>query len=118
LTLDTSDRASTDEFIAAKLSATRAEMGTAILNRGRWDKLREDCRILEFLKLRSEAPDFQGVREELNRVTEGRLRVPDISGPRGKAAECLKRWDVDLKALEPAGASDPEPKDVTSPTAQ
>jgi len=90
----------TDEFLTEKLGATRAELGTAILNRGRWDKLREDCRMLVFLQERSAAADFQGVRQELQRIAEGQFRVPDIGGPRRKAEDCLRLWANDLEAVD------------------
>jgi hypothetical protein len=90
----------TDEFLAEKLGATRAELDTAILNRGRWEKLREDCRMLVFLQARSAAVDFQGVRQELQRVAEGQRKVPDVSGPRRKAEDCLRLWATDLETLD------------------
>jgi len=87
-------------FIAEKLTATRGEMGGVILNRMRWEKLRDDCRMLAFLQERAAAGDFQGIREELNRIAEGRLRVAEVSGPRRKATDCLQLWATDLQALD------------------
>ena len=89
-----------EEFLTAKLSAAREEMGDAILNRGRWEKLRDDCRMLVFLQERTEAVDFQGVRGELQRIAEGRIGVPDISGPRRKAEDCLQHWAKELEGLD------------------
>jgi hypothetical protein len=88
------------EFLALKLGAARAELDTVILNRNRWDKVREDCRMLVFLQGRSTAPDFRGVRRELECVMDGQSHVPDVSGPRRKAADCLAYWEQDLKAIE------------------
>ncbi len=91
---------SSEQFLTEKLRATEAEMGTAILNRTKWDKLRDDRRMLVYLQSRANAADFQGVREELNRISEGRIRVPDLGSPRTKAANCLALWTSDLQALE------------------
>src|SRR5437867_1356395 len=93
---------SSQDFLAEKLGAIRAEMGRAILNRGRWDNLRDDSRMLVFLQGRAGAPDFQGVREELNRIADGRLRVPELSGPRRKATDCLRGWATELQDLDGA----------------
>jgi|SRR5581483_8608185 len=94
------------EFLAEKLSATRAEMGSVILNRTRWSNLREEAKLLAFLVDRADAPDFQGVQEELGRIAEGRLRVPDLSAPRTQAASCLRLWASALLSLD-GGASEP-----------
>jgi hypothetical protein len=88
------------EFLATKLGVTQTEMGTAILNRSRWDKLREESRLLVFLNRRADAPDFQGVREELNRIAEGRMRVPELSTPRTQATDCLRLWQTALLSLD------------------
>jgi hypothetical protein len=90
----------TDQFLAVKLAESRAELDTSMLNRNRWDKIREDCRILVFLQGRAAAVDFQGVRQELHRIADGSLRVPDISGPRRKAEDCLRLWANDLEAVD------------------
>ena len=83
-----------------KLAASRAELGTSILNRSRWDKVREDCRMLVFLQGRAAAADFEGVRQELQRIAVGSLKVPDISGPRRKAEDCLRLWANDLATMD------------------
>ncbi len=88
------------EFLAAKLGVAQAEMATAILNRSRWEKLREESRLLTFLNLRADAPDFQGVREELNRIADGRMRVPELSVPRTQAADRLRLWATALLSLD------------------
>jgi len=90
----------TEEFLGAKLRLTQAEMNSAILNRTRWEKLRDDCRLLTFLQQRSGAADFGSVQSDLTRISEGGLRVPDVDGPRRKAADCLKLWAADLQALD------------------
>ena len=89
-----------EEFLGAKLRTAREEMGTAILNRGKWEKLRDDCRMLTFLQSRSGEGDFAGVRRELQRIAEGGSRVPDVEGPRRKAEDCLKHWSQDLETLD------------------
>jgi hypothetical protein len=91
---------SCEEFLAAKLRATEAEMATAILNRGRWDRLRDDRRLLMFLQWRTQAADFEGVRAELDRISDGRLRVPELNSPRRKAMDCLALWAPDLAVLD------------------
>ena len=91
------------EFLSAKLGATQAEMGTAILNRARWDKLREESRLLTFLNRRAAELDFQGVREELNRIAEGWVRVPELTSPRTQAADCLRVWATALRSLDGTG---------------
>jgi hypothetical protein len=91
---------SSEEFLAAKLHATEAEMGTAILNRTRWDKLRDDRRLLVFLQWRIQAADFESVRSELGRISEGYLRVPELNSPRRKAMDCLSLWASDLAVLD------------------
>jgi hypothetical protein len=88
------------EFLAAKLGVAQAEMATVILNRSRWEKLREESRLLTFLNLRADAPDFQGVREELKRIVDGRLRVPELSAPRTQATDCLRLWATVLLSLD------------------
>ena len=90
----------TDEFLAVRLAASRAELGTSILNRNRWDKIRDDCRMLELLQGRAAAVDFQGVRQELRRIADGNLSVPAISGPRRKAEDCLRLWTNDLDDVD------------------
>lgn len=87
------------EFLAEELSKTQAALGTAILNRRRWDILREDHRMLGFLQERANAVDFQGVKVELQRIAEGRFTIPGIDGPRRKAEDCLRRWAGDLDQL-------------------
>jgi len=77
-------------------------MGQAILNRSRWDKLREESRLLTFLNRRAAAPDFQGVREELTRIAEGRTRVPELSSPRTQATDSLRLWATTLLSLDSA----------------
>ena len=91
---------SNEEFLAAKLRVTEAELGTAILNRARWDKLRDDRRLLVFLQGRTQAPDFQGLRDDLGRISEGYLRVPELNSPRRKATDCLSLWAADLAVLD------------------
>lgn len=88
------------EFLATKLGVARAEMAMAILNRSRWEKLREESRLLSFLDGRANAPDFQGVRDELGRIADGRVRVPELSVPRTQAAHCLRLWETDLLSLD------------------
>jgi hypothetical protein len=90
----------TDEFLTVKLAASRAELDTSILNRNRWDKVRDDCRMLVFLQGRAAAVDFQSVRQELQHIAEGSLKVPDITGPRRKAEDCLRLWANDLKTVD------------------
>ncbi len=88
-----------EEFLSAELATTQAELNTAILNRNRWDSLREDRRMLQFLQRRAAAPDFQGVEAELRAIAEGRTRVPEIDGPRRKAEDCLRAWEKGLTAI-------------------
>lgn len=92
----------TDAFLTTKLAASRAELGTSILNRSRWEKVRDDCRMLTFLQGRAAAVDFQGVQHELQRIAAGSLSVPDITGPRRKAEDCLRLWVDDLPAVDRA----------------
>jgi len=82
----------TDEFLSAELAQTQDELNGAILNRSRWDALCEDRRMLLFLQRRTAAPDFEGVEAELRLIAEGRIRVPEIEGPRRKAENCLRDW--------------------------
>jgi len=89
----------TEEFLSAEMARTQAELNVAILNRSRWDALCEDRRMLLFLQLRAGAPDFQGVEAELRLIAEGRMRVPEIGGPRRKAQDCLRDWTIKLGAI-------------------
>ena len=102
---------STEEFLAARLHTTEAEMATAILNRTRWDRLRDERRLLVFLRTRTQAADFESVRAELNRINQGYVRVPELDSPRRKAADCLSLWASDLAELDelPLGV---RPKDA------
>jgi hypothetical protein len=93
-----------DEFITAELSKTQTEMSTPILNRGHWDVLREHRQMLVFLQQRTQAVDFQGLRLELRRIADGIAKVPQISGPRRRAEECLQHWGEALDGLEPRQA--------------
>jgi hypothetical protein len=93
----------TDEFLSAELAHTQAELSGPILNRGRWDSLREDRRMLQFLQGRTAAPDFAGVEAELRLIAEGRIRVPEIDGPRGKAESCLRSWRTTLGTIASEG---------------
>jgi hypothetical protein len=93
------------EFLATTLGVIQAEMDKAILNRSRWDKLREESRLLTFLTGRAVAPDFQGVREELTRIAEGRVRVPELGSPRTQAANSLRLWATALLSLDSAVAA-------------
>lgn len=90
----------TEEFLSAEITKTQAELDKAILNRGRWDALCEDRRMLLFLQRRAGAADFKGVREELTLVAEGQTRVPEISGPRRKAQDCLRGWTSALGQIQ------------------
>jgi hypothetical protein len=92
------------EFLSAKLAVAQAEMATAILNRTRWEKVREESRLLTFLNRRTDAADFQGVGEELNRIADGRMRVPELGAPRTQAADCLRLWASALLSLDQAEA--------------
>ena len=89
-----------EEFISEKLRETVAALDVGVLNKGKWDALREDRRMLVFLQQRAAAPDFEGVRSELQRVVDGHVRVPDISGPRARAADCLHNWRIELEGLD------------------
>ena len=89
----------TDEFLSAELARTHAELSGAILNRNRWDALCEDRRMVQFLQRRASAADFQGVEAELRLIAEGRTKVPEISGPRRKAEDCLRDWTKKLGAI-------------------
>jgi len=89
-----------EEFLGARLKARQAEMNSVILNRVRWDKVRDECRMLTFLQERAGAADFRGLREELTRINDGAIRVPGVDGPRGKATDCLRLWAEDLQLLD------------------
>lgn len=89
----------TEEFLSAELARTEVELNGAILNRGRWDVLREDRRMLLFLQHRAAGPDFQGIEAELHLIAEGRIKVPEIGGPRRKAEDCLRDWTTKLGAI-------------------
>jgi len=91
-------------FLAAKLASGQAELSGVVLNRTRWDSLRDDCRLLVFLQERVGAPDFDGIRVELARIAEGRIRVPALTSPRRKATDCLRLWDQELRGLESGAA--------------
>jgi len=88
------------EFLASELGATQAELGTAILNRTRWDKLREDRQLLLFLQERAERADFRGLRAELQGIADGQLKIPSLPGPRARASDCLLRWAEALNGWE------------------
>ena len=90
----------TEEFLSAEITRTQAELDRVILNRTRWDALCEDRRLLLFLQRRAAAADFRGVREELTLIAEGQTRVPEISGPRRKAQDCLRDWTSALGQVE------------------
>ena len=90
----------TEEFLSAEMAQTQEQLHGAILNRGRWDALCEDRRMLSFLQQRADAPDFQGIEAELHRIVEGRIRPPEIGQPRRKAEECLRDWTKKLTAIE------------------
>jgi hypothetical protein len=90
----------TEEFLSAEITKTQAALDRAILNRTRWDALCEDRRLLLFLQRRAGAADFHGVREELTLIAEGQTRVPEISGPRRKAQDCLQGWTSALGQIE------------------
>jgi hypothetical protein len=79
-------------WLAGQAELTRVELGKAILNRNHWDRLREELRLYEFLQARTTSADFRSLREELERIVEGGLRVPTLSNPRRTAADCLQRW--------------------------
>ena len=89
----------TEEFLRAELTRTQAELSEAILNRTRWDSLREDRQMLLFLQRRSSAPDFRGVKAELQLIAEGQTRVQELSGPRRKAQDCMRGWAKKLDAI-------------------
>ena len=89
----------TDEFLSTEIARTQLELNSPILNRSRWDALCEDRRMLVFLQGRAGAPDFQGVEAELHLIAEGRIRVPEIGGPRRKAEDCLRVWNEKLGAI-------------------
>jgi len=87
------------EFIAGQLHATQAELSTAILNRGRWDRLREDRQLLLFLQEQVDGAPARDLRVELQQIADGSVRVPALTSSRAKAADCLRRWATDLVAL-------------------
>lgn len=89
----------TDEFLSAELAHTQAELSSPILNRNRWDSLREDRRMLLFLQNRTAAPDFVGVEAELRLIAEGRIRIPEMDAPRQKAESCLHNWMTTLGTI-------------------
>jgi hypothetical protein len=89
----------TEEFLSTEMASTQAELGTAILNRTRWEALCEDRRMLLFLQGRAGAADFEGVAAELQLIADGRTRVPDIGGPRRKAEGYLRDWTKKLAAI-------------------
>ena len=90
----------TTEFLATKLGEVDAQLRGAILNRRRWTALCEDRQVLRFLDGRQQAPDFSSISQELARIAEGQLRVPGLSGPRRKAADCLHNWADLLAGLD------------------
>lgn len=90
----------TEEFLSGAIARTQGELDQAILNRSRWDALCEDRRMLLFLQRRAGAADFNSVREELTLIAEGQTRVPEISGPRQKAQDCLRGWASTLGQIE------------------
>ena len=89
----------TQEFLSTEIARTQAELGTAILNRGRWNALCDDRRMLLFLQRRAGSADFEGVAAELRLIAEGRTRVPEIDGPRRKAEDCLRDWTKQLAVI-------------------
>ncbi len=89
----------TEEFLSSEIAKTQAELGVAILNRGRWDALCEDRRMLLFLQRRAGSADFESVAAELRLLADGQTRVPDIDGPRRKAEDCLRDWTKKLDAI-------------------
>ena len=89
----------TEEFLSDELARTQAELSIAILNRSRWDALCEDRRMLQFLQRRASAADFEGVEAELRLIADGRIKVPEIGGPRRKAEDCLRDWTKRLGAI-------------------
>jgi hypothetical protein len=90
----------TEEFLSTEITKTQAELDRAILNRGRWEALCEDRRMLLFLQRRAGEADFRSVREELTLIAEGRTKVPEISGPRRKAQDCLRGWTSSLGQIQ------------------
>jgi hypothetical protein len=99
------------EWLTEQAQQTRTELGTAILNRRHWDRLREELRLYEFLQERATAVDFVGLRGELQRIVEGSVRVPSLGNPRRTAADNLQRWSQDLDLL-----AEPQPQRGASPT--
>jgi hypothetical protein len=94
------------DWLSEHAQQTRAELGTAILNRRRWDSLREELRLCEFLQERSAAADFAGLPAELQRIVEGSVRVPSLGNPRRTATDFLQRW---------SSAFGPLPEEASSP---
>jgi hypothetical protein len=88
------------EFVNAELGTTEAELGTAILNRSRWDALRENRQMLLHLQACLTSTASGNLRAELQRIVEGSVRVPTISGSRTKAADFLRRWASTLDRLD------------------
>jgi hypothetical protein len=88
-----------EEFLAAKLQEVNKQLSGAILNRGVWSALCDDRRMLQFLELRSRAPDFSNLERELRCIADGQETVPGISGPRRKATGCLHDWADSIKVL-------------------
>ena len=97
--MGTAANMTTEEFLSSEIAKTQAELGVAILNRGRWDALCEDRRMLLFLQRRAGAADFEGVAAELRLIADGRTKVPDIDGPRRKAEDCLRGWTKKLDTI-------------------
>src|SRR5439155_27267781 len=96
--MGTAANMTTEEFLSSEIAKTQAELGVAILNRGRWDALREDRRMLLFLQRRAGSADIESVAAELRLIADGPTRGPDIDGPRRKAAACLSDWKKKLTA--------------------
>lgn len=98
-----------DEFLAAELRKTEDALGTPILNRGRWDALCENRRMLVFLQERARGVDFQGVRQELQSIAAGYRKVSQVTGPRRRAEDCLRQWGDALEALDGTPSPTPTP---------
>jgi hypothetical protein len=92
----------TEEFLSGEIIKTQVELDKAILNRRRWDSLCDDRRMLLFLQRRAGAADFEGVSEELTLIAGGQTTVPEISGSRRKALDCLRDWTSALAQIEAA----------------
>ncbi|MEA2642832.1 MAG: hypothetical protein QOF51_4226 [Chloroflexota bacterium] len=98
------------EFLAGQLQDTQVELGTAILNRGRWEKLREHRQMLLFLQeqaAQTATMDFHGLRSELKDIAGGHVKPPNMPGPRTTAADLLQRWATVLEG-ESEGATEPQ----------